>query len=176
MACRKSSTIVCAQLTNLRLFGQLGFATQPKSGSSGAGSKVARPKKASSGKPSAKATSKEMANESSKDKRLQMLLKVLEPGEIKEKKHTADELKDAETRSKEYSRMKMAEHRAWQTDLTNKIRLRDAALAALPAELRISAGEPDYTPFPTDRLVATHTPPIPGYGKSGQSARGKGNM
>lgn len=63
---------------------------------------------------------------------------MLEPGEIEQRKYTADELKDAETRAKNYSKMKMAQHRAWQSDLTNKIRLRDAAIAALPKELRVS--------------------------------------
>lgn len=176
MACRKGGTVVCAQLTNLRSFGQHNLATKAKSAGASSGAKVARPKKAGGGKTSAKSTSKEMANESSKDKRLQMLLKVLEPAKIEVRKHTAEELKDAEARFKDYSRKKMAQHRAWQTDLTNKIRLRDAAIAALPAELRDAAEEPDCTPFPADRLVATHTPPIPGYGKSGQDARGKGKM
>lgn len=131
-------------------------------------------KKAGNSKPSAKATSKEMANENSKDKRLQTLLKVLEPAKIAEKKYSAEQLRDAAVRSKEYSRRKMAEHRAWQSDLTTKIQLRDAAIAALPHGLREAAEEVDYTPFPADRLVATHTPPIPGYGKSGQETRGKG--
>lgn len=74
-------------------------------------------------------------------------MQVLEPGEIEQRKHSADELMDAETRAKNYSRMKMAQHRAWQTDLTNKIRLRDAAIAALPEELRVRwlAGVAHYT-------------------------------
>lgn len=75
MSCRRGGTFVCTQLTNLRLFGQHSFATKAKSSSGDASSKVSRPKKAGS-KPSAKATSKEMANESGKDKRLQMLMKV----------------------------------------------------------------------------------------------------
>lgn len=42
-------------------------------------------------------------------------------------------------RHKEYSRKKMAEHRAWQADLTQKLKLKQAAVAALPPELRAAA-------------------------------------
>jgi hypothetical protein len=34
--------------------------------------------------------------------------------------------------TKEYNRLKMREHRAWQTDLSIKFQLKKAALAALP--------------------------------------------
>lgn len=34
--------------------------------------------------------------------------------------------------TKEYNRLKMMQHRAWQTDLSIKFKLKKAALAALP--------------------------------------------
>ena len=34
--------------------------------------------------------------------------------------------------TKEYNRLKMMQHRAWQTDLSIKLQLKKAALAALP--------------------------------------------
>jgi len=36
------------------------------------------------------------------------------------------------TATKEYNRLKMMQHRAWQTDLSIKFKLKMAALAALP--------------------------------------------
>ena len=65
-------------------------------------------------------------------------------------------------RAKEYSRRKMAEHRAWQADISTKIKLRDAALAALPADLRAAALVPDLTPFPTNRCVSRWQQPVAG--------------
>ena len=43
-------------------------------------------------------------------------------------------------RAKEYSRLKMAAHRAWQADLSTKLNLKRAAIAALPEHLRAAAG------------------------------------
>lgn len=42
-------------------------------------------------------------------------------------------------RAKAYSRRKMAQHRAWQRDLSRKIQLKEAALAQLPPQLREAA-------------------------------------
>lgn len=49
--------------------------------------------------------------------------------------------------------------------LTIKIKLRQAATAALPPELREAASQPDYAPFPLNRQIMTDTPPIPGFGE-----------
>jgi seryl-tRNA synthetase len=68
-------------------------------------------------------------------------------------------------RHKEYSRMKMKEHRAWQADLTTKLKLKQAAVAALPPHLRAAAEVPDDEPFPLNRNMWTLTPPIEGFGK-----------
>ena len=77
-------------------------------------------------------------------------------------------------RAKEYSRRRMAEHRAWQRDLTTKLRLKEAAIAALPPELQAAAREPDYTPFPANRQMFTDTPPIEGFGEVAKSQQQTG--
>jgi hypothetical protein len=38
-----------------------------------------------------------------------------------------------------------------------------AAISALPDDLREAALVPDLEPFPADRWIPTHTPPIEGY-------------
>jgi hypothetical protein len=49
--------------------------------------------------------------------------------------------------------------------------LQEAALAALPAALREAADQPDMTPFPLERMVPTHTPPIKGFGDRGRKQK-----
>jgi hypothetical protein len=61
----------------------------------------------------------------------------------------------------------MQEERAWQKDMTTKLKLKQAAIAALPTkELRDAALVEDLTPFPADRMVWTHTPPAPDFGQN----------
>lgn len=62
-------------------------------------------------------------------------------------------------RSREYSRLKMRQHRAWQADLSGKLKLKQAALAALPDHLRAAAEVPDLSLFPLNRNVWRETPP-----------------
>ena len=79
----------------------------------------------------------------------------------------------------------MAQHRALQVDLGVKLKLRMAALEALPEacpaflraaadapadarvsasqELRAAASAPDYTPLPPQRQIPWETAPVPGY-------------
>ena len=67
----------------------------------------------------------------------------------------------------------MAAHRAWQADLGAKLRLKLAAVAALPAgPVRNAAAAPDYSPFPAGRGVWTDTPPIPGFEAAASSEGG----
>jgi hypothetical protein len=75
--------------------------------------------------------------------------------------HAADFLHSFinQCRAKEYSRQKMRQHRAWQAEFMTKVKLRDAALAALPESLREAAMAPDLTPFPSTRQVWMETPP-----------------
>lgn len=62
-------------------------------------------------------------------------------------------------RAKEYSRQKMKEHRQWQAAFMTKVKLRDAAVAALPESLREEAMKPDLSLFPSTRQVWMETPP-----------------
>ena len=54
--------------------------------------------------------------------------------------------------------------------MNRRIQLRDAAIAAMPEDLRRAARVPDYEPFPANRQMWTHTPPIVGYQEKQQSA------
>ncbi|KAK3155845.1 hypothetical protein QOZ80_2AG0099440 [Eleusine coracana subsp. coracana] len=65
--------------------------------------------------------------------------------------------------AKEYSRMLMRQHRARQTAESTLLKLKKEAIAALPEKLQAAALVPDMTPFPTNRYMATLTPPIEGY-------------
>ena len=59
-------------------------------------------------------------------------------------------------------RLMMREHRLWQKDLSTKLKLKKAAIAALPTQfLRDAAMVEDLAPFPAQRQVWTHTPAIP---------------
>ena len=70
----------------------------------------------------------------------------------------------------------MREHRAYQTDLTTKLKLKQAAVAALPPRLRAAAEVPDFTPFPTNRLIWMDSPPIEGYGQELEAMTGSGEQ
>ncbi len=59
--------------------------------------------------------------------------------------------------------MSTIEHNHWMRDLQTKIDLKWEAINALPKELQAEALEPDYTPIPEDRGIATWTPPIEGF-------------
>jgi len=63
-------------------------------------------------------------------------------------------------RAKEYSRLSMRQHREWQIDLTAKLKLKQAAVEALPPTLRAAAMVPDLAPFPANRQIWTETPPL----------------
>jgi hypothetical protein len=65
----------------------------------------------------------------------------------------------ARARAKDYSRRRMEEHIAWRRDLVEKLRLKQAALAALPRDLRAAADVEDLTPFPLTRHFLYDTPP-----------------
>ncbi|OAY68428.1 uncharacterized protein LOC109725963 [Ananas comosus] len=72
-------------------------------------------------------------------------------------------VEDGRRLAKEYSRVLMRRHRARQAAESNLLRLKKAAVAALPDHLRAAALVPDLTPFPANRFMATLTPPIEGY-------------
>lgn len=62
-----------------------------------------------------------------------------------------------------YSRAKMLEHHRVGKHFTRMIRVRDAAIAALPEELQAQAREPDHALLPIERRVFTETAPIPDF-------------
>ncbi|CAL8468293.1 g7833 [Coccomyxa elongata] len=116
-----------------------------------------------------------------KDHKTPRLLKILE--ELTEDEMPKLSPEDAQLwkdATKEYNRLKMMQHRAWQTDLSIKLQLKKAALAALPEDLRKLADRLETERVPLNRQMFTHTPPIPGFNqqqrvgkrKRGQSGRG----
>jgi hypothetical protein len=62
-----------------------------------------------------------------------------------------------------YNRMTSIRHNALRRDIEMKISIKERAIEALPTELREEALEPDFSLFPLDRWVMTHTPPIEGF-------------
>lgn len=68
--------------------------------------------------------------------------------------------------AKEHSRKAMQAHRAMQADLQDKIKLKNAAIAALPEHLRGPASEDDVRLFPAKRKFPTDSPPKPGFDES----------
>lgn len=55
----------------------------------------------------------------------------------------------------------MRQHREWQADLTAKLQIKMAAIAALPeGPLRDAALAEDTALFPPNRLMWTETPPV----------------
>ncbi|KDD74354.1 hypothetical protein H632_c1376p1 [Helicosporidium sp. ATCC 50920] len=88
-----------------------------------------------------------------------MLIKALSPRQVSGSSLPVEALAEAEQKAKEYSRQAMRAHRAWQADLSAKLRLKNAALDALPKFLQPAAREPDLSPFPLNRNVWTATPP-----------------
>lgn len=97
---------------------------------------------------------------SDKKGKMQVLIDALSPPQ-KKREFTEEELLDAAARAKEFSRQKMRQHRAWQAQFMAKVKLRDAAVAALPNQrLRDAAMTMDLTPFPSNRQMWVETPPL----------------
>lgn len=71
--------------------------------------------------------------------------------------------KDWHEQRRAYSRAKMLEHHRVGKHFTHMIRLRRAALDALPDDLRREASLPDFKLVPIERRVFTETAPIPGF-------------
>ncbi|CAN8231189.1 unnamed protein product [Cochlearia groenlandica] len=72
-------------------------------------------------------------------------------------------VEDGKKLAKEYSKVLMRDHRERRVAETNLLNMKKAAIEALPENLKMAALEPDLTPFPTNRGMATLTPPIEGY-------------
>lgn len=77
---------------------------------------------------------------------------------------SAEEREAFAARAKAYSREKMRADRAFQMDINEKIRIKKAAIMALPAgAVRDAALVEDDDLFPLKRKLPSHTPPIHGY-------------
>lgn len=88
-----------------------------------------------------------------------VLAMILPPAEPRKLEMTPEELAAAEQKAKDYSRQKMAEHLQWQQRIMTAIHLRDAAVQALPAELRQAAMQEDLKPLPLSRNFYYDSPP-----------------
>mmetsp|Transcript_12375 Transcript_12375/g.35740 ORF Transcript_12375/g.35740 Transcript_12375/m.35740 type:complete len:153 (-) Transcript_12375:132-590(-) len=66
-------------------------------------------------------------------------------------------------RRAEYSRQAITEVKRVMGHLSRLIKLRQAAIEALPEELQEAARKPDLTPAPIQRRIFTDTAPIPDY-------------
>ena len=63
--------------------------------------------------------------------------------------------------AKQYSSLKMKQHREFQKGESDRLEAKLAAVAALPAgALRDAAAQPDLTPFPIHRILPTESPPM----------------
>lgn len=63
--------------------------------------------------------------------------------------------------AKKYSSLKMKEHREFQKNESGRLKAKLAAIAALPpGNLRDAAMQPDWTPFPSHRILPTESPPM----------------
>jgi hypothetical protein len=77
---------------------------------------------------------------------------------------TPEELEEYAARAKAYSREKMRAERAFHADINEKIRIKKAAIAALPAgATRDAAMVEDEDLFPLKRKLPMYTPAIPGF-------------
>ena len=95
-----------------------------------------------------------------KDPHMQRIISMLAP-QIRSPPQAASEEQAADiaAKAKTYSRLKMKQHHAWMNDIDTKIKLKRAAIAALPLELQEAAKQEDTTPFPLTRHYLYHTPP-----------------
>ena len=98
------------------------------------------------------------------DAHWKLLMDAATPEPLEPENLTEEELAAFAEKAKEYSRKTMAQHREWQRDINQKIRLKRAALAALPEGfLRDEATKEDLALFPLKRQTPMVTPPIEGF-------------
>ena len=87
-------------------------------------------------------------------------LGVVDADQIPKYELTAE---DGKRLAKEYSRVLMRQHRARQAAESTLLKIKKAAIEALPEHLKAAALMPDTTPVPPNRYIATITPPIEGF-------------
>jgi len=99
------------------------------------------------------------ASEREKETKLQTLLKLLAPAPEVEIKFSEAELEEWGNRARQFSSQSMKAHREYQRDLTMRLNLKKAAIAALPPLLQLAAVIPVSDPPPMDRMMFSDTPP-----------------
>lgn len=113
----------------------------------------------------AKSTKGQKAQKSSEergDARQSKWLNILQPRPKEPAGLSDEEVLQAASRAKDYSRRKMHAHRRHQQDLVNKLALKQAALEALPPALRAEASQEVWVQFPMNRQRPYLTPPTQG--------------
>lgn len=91
-------------------------------------------------------------------------LRAIAPSDVAEDALSEEELEAYEAKAKAYSREKMRAERAFAKDINEKIRIKTAAVEALPAgAVRDAAMVEDDELFPLKRKLPSYTPAIPGY-------------
>lgn len=91
-------------------------------------------------------------------------LRSIAPVEYEAEKLTSEELAEFEAKAKDYSRNKMRAERVFMADINEKIRIKKAAIEALPSgPVRDAALVEDLELFPMKRKLPSWTPAIPGY-------------
>ncbi|KAK3275881.1 hypothetical protein CYMTET_16010 [Cymbomonas tetramitiformis] len=93
---------------------------------------------------------------------LEAFVDAAEPIHVPKEELDPDTAAQDKARAREYNKMKMAEHRAWQRDINTLIKLQKDAISALPPELQAAAMVPDMNPFPSRRHIFYETPPKKG--------------
>eukprot|EP00882_Tetradesmus_deserticola_P013001 GHRQ01013785.1.p1 GENE.GHRQ01013785.1~~GHRQ01013785.1.p1 ORF type:complete len:174 (+),score=62.29 GHRQ01013785.1:78-599(+) len=142
-----------------------GLPAQQARGAKAAAKKKAAPVKGKNqkGKPVVKKQKQRMESKPFDEKSplMQKVIAMLVPPSAAQQAAPRSEEQQLElvARAKQYSRQKMQEHAQWQADLGMKLKLKKAALQALPPELRAAALQEDLTPFPLTRHFLYDTPP-----------------
>ena len=105
-------------------------------------------------------TKKEQAAENyAVESKTKPLLQILSTQEGKPRKISEQQALDEQTYVREMTVHLGKLTRKQDVDMLRKMRLRDEALQALPAELRSYASREDHTHFPPQMRMWTHTPP-----------------
>lgn len=89
----------------------------------------------------------------------QRLVAMLLPPRRPAPQETESQRAEAERRERAYARARRREFSAWRQDLSRKLALKKAALAALPEGLRVEALREDLAPFPLARNALFDAPP-----------------
>jgi len=89
----------------------------------------------------------------------QRLVAMLLPPRPRPLEESEQQRLEAAERERRYALMRRREFNAWRGDLSQKLALKRAALAALPDALRVEALREDLAPFPLARNALFDAPP-----------------